>query len=308
MALVERTAGSLADWLNGHRDVFEAHMTDAGALLLRGFDLASVEDFHAVARDLCGDIYTDNSEHTTVSADGTVQTPVPYAADRLLLWHNENSFNDEWPLRIAFCCVQPAEHGGETPIVDSCAVLRAIDPAFRDELAEKGVAYIRNFASGLGLSWQTVFRTDNRATVARYCHDHGIAADWSAKGHLRTVAVRPAIVPHPVTGELSLFAQPQHWHPACLDPGVRATLEHSATGVGFPRDCTFGDGSPIGDDEMRHLLDMYRRHQVVFPWRPGDLLVLDNVLWAHGRNPYAGRRTILVAMGSLYAYADSPAS
>ena len=280
-------------------------MTAAGAVLLRGFDLASVDRFHDVAPRLCGEIFTDNSEHTPVSQDGTVQTPVPYTAERLLLWHNENSFNDEWPLRIAFCCVQPAEQGGETPVVDSCAVYREIEASLRDELDEKGVAYIRNFRSGIGLSWQSVFRTDDREEVDRYCQAHGIDAEWSAKGHLRTVAVRPAVIAHPFTGEPSLFAQPQHWHPACLDPDARQALERTAATVGLPRDCTFGDGSPIDDDAMLHMLDVYRRNQVVFPWRPGDLLVLDNVLWAHGRNPYKGRRTILVAMGSMYSYADS---
>jgi hypothetical protein len=101
---------------------------------------------------------------------------------------------------------------------------------------------------------------------------------------------------------LSFFAQPQHWHPACLDSETRAALEHGARTAGPPRDCTFGDGSPIGDDEMRHLLDVYRRRQIAMAWRPGDLLVLDNVLWAHGRNAYRGRRRMLVAMGSLHAF------
>lgn len=39
-----------------------------------------------------------------------------------------------------------------------------------------------------------------------------------------------------------------------------------------------------------------------------DGLVLDNVSWAHGRNPYRGRRAILVAMGSMHAYAVDAAS
>jgi hypothetical protein len=35
---------------------------------------------------------------------------------------------------------------------------------------------------------------------------------------------------------------------------------------------------------------------VLFSWRRGDLLVLDNLLAAHGRKPFEGDREILVAM------------
>ena len=35
----------------------------------------------------------------------------------------------------------------------------------------------------------------------------------------------------------------------------------------------------------------------MFPWQQGDLMVLDNMLAAHGRSPYVGARQIAVAMG-----------
>jgi alpha-ketoglutarate-dependent taurine dioxygenase len=36
---------------------------------------------------------------------------------------------------------------------------------------------------------------------------------------------------------------------------------------------------------------------ISFRWERGDVLLLDNYLVAHGRNPYEGPRKILVAMG-----------
>jgi acyl-CoA synthetase (AMP-forming)/AMP-acid ligase II/acyl carrier protein len=306
-AIVEsRANATLADWLAGHGDELAAHMRDSGAVLFRGFRVTTIGAFHGVARALCGEVFTENPEHTAVSRDGAVQTPVAYAQDRFLLWHNENSFNDEWPLRIAFCCLRPAESGGETPLVDSCLVLRELHPEVRGRFVDRGVAYVRHFGSGLGLDWRTVFRTDSREAVERYCREHHIVTEWQDADRLRTVAVRPAVVAHPLTGDLSWFNQAQHWHPACLDPDVRGALEGSLGVAGLPRNCTFGDGSPIPDDDMRRVIEVYRGCQVVFPWRQGDVLLLDNVLWAHGRNPYAGRRTMLVAMGSLQRW-EQPA-
>ena len=55
---------------------------------------------------------------------------------------------------------------------------------------------------------------------------------------------------------------------------------------------------------MQRILDVYKRLEVVFPWQKGDVVLLDNVLVAHGRNPFAGSRKILVAMGEMTTYDD----
>jgi alpha-ketoglutarate-dependent taurine dioxygenase len=41
---------------------------------------------------------------------------------------------------------------------------------------------------------------------------------------------------------------------------------------------------------------VYREAAVCFAWQKGDLLMVDNMLVAHGRAPFTGPRRILVAM------------
>jgi alpha-ketoglutarate-dependent taurine dioxygenase len=47
---------------------------------------------------------------------------------------------------------------------------------------------------------------------------------------------------------------------------------------------------------MDALRDAYLQEQVAFEWRAGDVLVLDNMLTAHARAPFAGPRQVRVAM------------
>ena len=35
---------------------------------------------------------------------------------------------------------------------------------------------------------------------------------------------------------------------------------------------------------------------MIFPWEPGDVMILDNMSVAHAREPFLGEREIVVAM------------
>jgi alpha-ketoglutarate-dependent taurine dioxygenase len=120
--------------------------------------------------------------------------------------------------------------------------------------------------------------------------------------------VRPAATSHPRTGEFAWFNQAQHWHLSCLDPETRAALRVSFNEEDYPRNCYYGDGSPIEDSVIDEILEVYRGLEVSFPWRKGDIVMLDNMLTAHGRNPFAGQRKLFVAMGEMLSYEDVKAA
>ncbi|MDH3279821.1 MAG: TauD/TfdA family dioxygenase [Gammaproteobacteria bacterium] len=58
----------------------------------------------------------------------------------------------------------------------------------------------------------------------------------------------------------------------------------------------FGNGCEIDVSDLLHIRATARACEVVFPWRTGDVMVIDNVIAMHGRKPFSGERTILVAM------------
>jgi len=231
-------------------------------------------------------------------------TPVFYAPEKKLLWHNENSFNYDWPVKILFFCAQPASQGGETPIVDSRKVFQLMDAHIREQFMNKGIMYVRNYDERLGLNWRTVFRTTNKSEVEAMCRKSAIDFEWKDNDGLRTRQIRPAVLKHPKTADWVCWNQATHWHPACLDPAVREVLSSQFAEADLPRNCYYGDGSPIDDSIMTTIGQVYQTAEVSFPWQTGDILVLDNMLAAHARNPYAGQRKIYVSMSGMITLKD----
>lgn len=294
----------LPDWTRANAPLIQERLREHGAVLFRGFRVETAHDFERFALNTCHTLYGENGEHPRETVSGQVYTPVFYPPDKHLLWHNENSFNETWPTKILFCCLTPAATGGETPIVDSRRVYQALDPALRRRFVEKGVMYLRNYADGVGLGWQTVFRTTSREEVERRCREGGFDFEWTRGGEgFRTRCVRPAVINHTQTGEPSWFNQAQHWHVSCLEPEVSRRLRGMFGEQDLPRNCFYGDGSTIEDSVMDEILAVYRELEVCFPWRAGDILLVDNILTAHARNPFEGERKMLVALGDMSSYA-----
>jgi hypothetical protein len=64
-----------------------------------------------------------------------------------------------------------------------------------------------------------------------------------------------------------------------------------------PRNAYYGDGTPINESDLERIREIYANEAVVFGWQKQDILVLDNMLAAHGRRPFRGSRKIVVGMG-----------
>lgn len=225
-----------------------------------------------------------------------VYSSTEYPAHQNIPLHNEQSYTSQWPERIWFHCMTPSQTGGETPIADSRLVYGSIEPAIREEFLAKGLLYVRNYSKMLDLPWQQVFNTDERSEVEEFCRNQDIEWRWAPDGELSTRQRCQAAVRHPTTGEWVWFNQAHLFHISAMPAELRRTLIEAVGEQSLPRNVYFGDGSPIPDAALDSIRATYARAAVSFPWQAGDVLMLDNLLVAHGRNPFTGDRKVIVAM------------
>lgn len=284
-------------WLRGRVADVRSDLLRHGAVLLRGFSLAGLEEMAEAVRLVAGRELADYDYRSTprTQVGGKVYTSTEYPADQSIPMHNEMSYSRAWPRLLGFWSRRAAQEGGETPLADSHAVYRRLDAALRRPFEEKGVMYVRNYGV-LDLPWQEVFQTREPQEVERYCAQAGIEWEWKGGNRLVTRQVCQAVTTHPETGKTVWFNQAHLFHVSSLAPAVRESLLSLVALEDLPRNACYGDGSPIADSTVAAINTAYAESTSVFPWEEGDLLIVDNVLLAHGRRPFRGEREVLVAM------------
>jgi amino acid adenylation domain-containing protein len=287
------------EWARNNREFIETKLLHHGAILFRNFSLASAAEFEKFAQAISPNLFGDYGDLPREGVTGKVYSSTPYPPEETILFHNESSHMHCWPQKIWFFCQQAAQEGGETPIVDCRKVFQLLDPKLREKFEQKQLMYVRNYTDGLDVSWQEFFNTTDKTEVEKYCHEASIVVEWKSDGGLRIHQVRPAIIRHPKTGESVFFNQIQLHHLSCLKSDVKKSLLSLFGEDNLPRHVYYGDYSPIEDSVVEEISAIYQEAKVSFAWQKGDVLMLDNMLTAHGRNPYVGSRKIVVAMGEM---------
>ena len=289
-------------WAATHKPYIEANLLTHGGLLFRNFGMKTATEFEQFSTVVCGELleYHERSSPRR-QVRGNVYTSTDYPASESIFLHNENSYQQTWPMRILFFCQTAPKSGGETPIADCRKIYRRLNPELRQRFIDRKWMLIRNFGDGLGLSWQTVFQTTDKRVVDEHCRVNGIQTEWKDNDRLRTSTVRPAVKYHPKTGEPVWFNHATFFHVTTLDPTISAVLMRQFKEEDLPSTTCYGDGSSIETETLDELREAHRSETVMFSWQEGDLLLLDNMMVAHGRAPYKGPRTILVGMAQPYS-------
>jgi alpha-ketoglutarate-dependent taurine dioxygenase len=274
------------DWVSNNRDLIESSLLKHGAALFRGFGLNARADLEQFLKAYSLPLmkYVEGAAPRTESKNG-VYTSTEDPSDQSIALHHELAHVLSWPMKICFFCEQPASGGGETSIADVRNVLRCLSPRIVERFAGKGWMLVRNFREGSSLSWQKSFQLTSHTEAQDYFRRAQIDWEWKNDGRdLTTRQVRSAVTRHPSTGEMVWFNHVAFWHASSLEPHVRKDLPASMKESELPHNTYYGDGSSIEDSVVEEIRAAYRQETAVFTWRAGDLLVLDNMLAAHGRN------------------------
>ena len=305
------------DWLTERRDDVDQIVQRQGGILLRGFEcLQRAATFQRVLDVLAPNLmdYVGGSAPRR-AVSGRIMTATDLPGTFSIPLHQEMSYTDIAPDRIAFFCEIAPPVGGETTLGDMRQITGSIDPAVRARFdAHNGLQLRRNLPPpdkamlrpGIPKPWTDVFGTTDRAEADRIVINSGWRGEWLDDGSIQLwQEIRPAMRTHPLTGDRVWYNQAHLFSPIGVlkrarqdgrDDMVRK-IEAALAETPHLLDRTFhGDGTPVADEDTAHIYDVLAQHAVPLQWRRGDALILDNILTAHGRRTYSGERLILTAL------------
>lgn len=284
-------------WVESQRDELEGQLAEHGAILFRGFPLATAQDFDAFIagfgfpnfayKDSLSNAVRTNFTERVFSAN---EAP----ADVTIFLHHEMAQTPIFPSKLFFFCEQAAETGGATPLCRSDVLYEQLAercPDFLRACEEQGLRYtnvmpsLDDPASGMGRSWQSTFRRDTREQAEARMSQLGYSWEWLDDGCLRATTPRLQAVREISPGRKTFFNQLiaafKGWKDRRNDPSKAITL---------------GDGTPLDRDAVILAADMAEALTFDVPWQNGDVALVDNYVVMHGRRTFTGQRKILASL------------
>jgi hypothetical protein len=226
-------------------------------------------------------------------------------------------FPDPTPDKVMFFCETEPGGGGQTPIADMRAVYKKLPRELIDRFEQKGGLILRRVLPtekryGFEVAWTTAFGTSDRTEMEKIAKRNGWRMQWTKDGLEVIHKPSPVVKAHRVTGELVWFNQAHllhrsvaPWTTDWLGPSPGQQLEarqlQASIQDRFLYHSTHADGSEISLDDLACIRRVVAEETVLFDWQRGDILLVDNKLVAHGRQPYEPPRTIFAAL-----LADTP--
>jgi alpha-ketoglutarate-dependent taurine dioxygenase len=291
-------------WAAEHRDGLRAFVAERGSLLVRGLGLRDAAEAGAVFRQL-GSLMPETEAFAPRQryAPG-VYSSTKWPPNQAMCAHHELSYALQVPSLMLFACLVAPTAGGATPLADGPAVLDALPAELVERFEREGWLLIRNYNEDIGASLADAFSTGDRSAIETYCRANDIRFEWQASGGLRTRQRRSAIVPHPLTGQRCWFNQIAFLNEWTLAPELHEYLVDEYGADGLPFNTRFGNGDPIGADVVDTINEAYEASTVREEWQAGDLLLVDNIRTAHGREPFEGPRDVVVGMADAVRVTD----
>ena len=294
----------LESYLRSDCSSFRLRLALAGAVLLRGFDIDSVEEFAKVVRAIASTPlkYAGGDARRSL-VNQYVYTANDARATLVISPHNEMGYSRAFPELVFFYCKVAASTGGATPLTDGRKVLQSLSSDLLSSFYKRDIRYIQNlpskkdFGAQWAKTWQNTFETSDQGVVEKILERREAKWCWKSEGTLHVEETVPAIITNKYTNEQALFCQADRWHASQITSDDRYPILRIQENDRYHH-CCFSDGASILAGHLREMSLIKQELSSQFNWQEGDVLCVDNLLTLHGRQSYTGSREVYVAMGN----------
>jgi len=194
---------------------------------------------------------------------------------------------------------------------------------FGQKLKKKGICYIRCLTdrdaggqdwkgdkpSGIYNHWQTSFGTEDQKEVERLSTQKGLKVSWGPGRYLKTKYYVSGFEYFEKLDRNILYSSIAD-HGSWFDtwPGVAELPDIDSFETAHPGQkplkITFGDDTEMTRDELKTFAKVYDNHGIPLKWKQGDIAVVCNYRFAHGRQDYTlkegEKRDLGVVLGEMY--------
>jgi hypothetical protein len=106
---------NLVEWISHNKSEFEADLTEHGAVLLRGFDIQTAEDFNAFMKCFNTEplpyMFRSSPRQELNKSIKNIYLSTSYPNERSINMHNETSYSRVWGRKIVFLLHYPGRTG-----------------------------------------------------------------------------------------------------------------------------------------------------------------------------------------------------
>ncbi|XP_058099989.1 clavaminate synthase-like protein At3g21360 [Magnolia sinica] len=280
----------LIEMVRGEREQLTDLLLRHGAILFRGFGVSSAEEFSRVVEAFEWDDMPYMGAAIRAKVVNRIFTANDSPLDQLIYFHHEMSLFKEFPSKIFFFCLEPSPEGSQTSILPSYIVVEKMEELMAEfvaKLAQVGLTFrlrtVNDADSGdivKGKTWKELLKTNDKVEAEKRALE-SIACD--------------AMEFHS-DGSADFIFGP-------LDPikelgGKRVWFKPMLGYTGNEKDVhiSFGDGSPFPPKATEAYKKISVENSVDLSWQKGDVLLVDNLMNQHARQPGKQPRTILVSL------------
>lgn len=287
---------------------------DQGIVYLCNTNLTQLGDMQNWAKVLVGQAdveYTGGANPRKALEKNVYDVGAPLSA--WLHYHHEMAYVGRSVKSISLFCKHTCDNGGTFASDNLQTTDALLATEFGQKLKDKNICYVRNLTdrafyadkdqSMVYNHWQDSFDVEDPELVEPLATERGLVIEWDVKGENRFLKTKYYISAYEYFAQLdrnllySSVADDAMWFDSW--PGIDVVPDEER-----PLKLTFGDDSSMTQQEKQLYVDVYDNYGFELKWQPGDIGVLCNYRFAHGRPgivlPEGQKRELGVILGETF--------